>query len=1100
MINKELIIKNFMLNQFNNEDDVKIHAYSEIFKPLKNEFAPTSQFHSEKFIASSRPDGTISNIIIEYKKYDYFSTSKGKNEALYGRKNQIDSGVYQYIINSIDSSEIDDTICDTFGVCFDGVKWIVARFVHSSIPTVIDLRLTKYETEDIKELECNYKFLYNEYDLSRGIEQLISIFKSTEKKKITKETLSETVNPSNNIVHDSILTIYSIIKKELSSPVPTRVTTLYNEWEKTFGTMFSEETQETEFNRTADAIKRLYKISTNTSLNSKLFLFATQTYFNIFLKIMINGFLRQINLPSQMDGLHMEWTEIVELFEGKYELNSRVIDNFYEVHYYEWFTYSGEPDHIDKLTSLVNQTIDLLNVFDLGTYKVRPEEVQDILQEIYMTLIPSEMRHLLGEYFSPDWIVEFALDRIGYEGEIDKKLIDPCSGSGAFIIQAIKKVIQNCGGKISTDEAKKITENIIGFDLNPISAVTGKANYIIALMSSIDNIEKLDNPLTIPIYIADSVLSPIVYSEESDTTFVAKTSVGDFVIPKFTNFPDACYYLDTLSESIDKSRSYKVFISLVNKKLSLTEEQQDCSSVLYHKLMILHRSAQDSFWGKILKNSFSPVMLKRRFDYVVGNPPWIAWKAMSKTYREGTLDVWLSYGIFEKNAYDKKTTHDDFAMAVTYVSLDQYLHDDGKLFFLLPYTFFKSTKGGEGFRKLMITRNKQETPISVEEVNDFTNIKIFKPKHTVRTIGVLFKKNKKMVYPMNNWYEWTYSGDTKDFNAHSELINVLDNIQSKRMIAQPINSDTPQSAWMTLESKELEKTKNILLNGEDPYYRGRKGIEPAGAKGVYILKKPRLYENNKIVITNDISRSRRPDVVAKGEHTGVVENTFVYPMLGGRNIKKWKVISNEFMIVPHTSNTPYGLDETTLINVAPETHKWLEYFKKELLDSRIQSGKFFNPEIQPWYRLDNVGDYTFSKYKVFWKEQSKNFAAVVVGSYSSLPYCDMSIFSNKDKVVVCDSKVLMLSLNDEDEAYYVCGVINSSTISKVIDSYAIGLNRGIDILDNIKIYKYNKEDLIHKKIVEKSKLIHSLAAKDKPYQNEEKELDKYVMSLYENKK
>lgn len=32
------------------------------------------------------------------------------------------------------------------------------------------------------------------------------------------------------------------------------------------------------------------------------------------------------------------------------------------------------------------------------------------------------------------------------------------------------------------------------------------------------------------------------------------------------------------------------------------------------------------------------------------------------------------------------------------------------------------------------------------------------------------------------------------------------------------------------------------------------------------------------------------------------------------------------------------------------------------------------------------------------------------------------------------------------KAYYVCGVINSSTISKVIDSYAIGLNRGIDIM------------------------------------------------------
>ena len=58
-------------------------------------------------------------------------------------------------------------------------------------------------------------------------------------------------------------------------------------------------------------------------------------------------------------------------------------------------------------------------------------------------------------------------------------------------------------------------------------------------------------------------------------------------------------------------------------------------------------------------------MLKQKFDYVVGNPPWIAWKSMSKDYRDGTVDVWKSYGIFEKNAYDKKTTHDDFGMIVS---------------------------------------------------------------------------------------------------------------------------------------------------------------------------------------------------------------------------------------------------------------------------------------------------------------------------------------------------------------------------------------------------------------------------------------------------
>ncbi len=83
---------------------------------------------------------------------------------------------------------------------------------------------------------------------------------------------------------------------------------------------------------------------------------------------------------------------------------------------------------------------------------------------------------------------------------------------------------------------------------------------------------------------------------------------------------------------------------------------------------------------------------------------------MSESYRNLTLDIWLSYGIFEKSAYDKITSHDDFAMAVTYVAIDHYLKDNGVAALILPQTFVKSLKGGEGFRKFCITRDNQEHP------------------------------------------------------------------------------------------------------------------------------------------------------------------------------------------------------------------------------------------------------------------------------------------------------------------------------------------------------------------------------------------------------
>ncbi|MDU8931473.1 Eco57I restriction-modification methylase domain-containing protein [Lactococcus cremoris] len=1011
-------------------------------------------------------------------------------------KDKNDSGLYQYIINSIEDNKIGDTIFDTFGIGFDGVSWLFSRFVPSEDEVELDITRTRFE--DIyksDKISFNAKFVTKKMELEDGIEQLIVLLNSTEKTRISKENLVKLFNPSNQDVRDSIMNIYDILSSELKIANPTRINTLYQEWNKTFGAMFGEENQATEFNNTADAIRLSYGIDSTQHVDSKIFLFSMQTYFNILLKLLIDGFLRKLTKPSEMTGIHLEWSEIAELFEGNDTPNSEIVSNFFEIHYYEWFTYVGGEKDVESIKQIVNSVIDMIDTFDLATYKVRPESIQDILQEVYMALIPTEVRHLLGEYFSPDWIVEFSLDRIDFKGDIEKKVIDPTCGSGAFIIQALKKVIKKCGGEISVSDAKKITSNIVGFDLNPISAVAAKANYILTLLSSLDQKEKLADALVIPIYIADSVLSPIVYSEESEDTFSADTTVGKFVIPKFESFSEASKFLDKLGDSILNSRSYKVFENLVLKDFSLNNIQEGAVKELYNKLVVLHRSAQDSFWGKILKNSFAPVMLKQRFDYVVGNPPWIAWKAMSKTYREGTLDVWKSYGIFEKSAYDKKTTHDDFGMAVTYVALDQYLKEEGKLFFLLPWTFIKSTKGGEGFRKFEITRNGQEIPVKVLSVDDFTDIKIFKPKHTVRTIGLTLQKNSTTTYPMKNWYEWKYRDKKDNFDAHIGWNKVEKSVFYTKLSAKPINSSLPQSAWLTLPDKELSLVDNVLTNGKNSEYRARKGIEPAGAKGVYILKHPKKV-GDLLEIENDISRQRRTDLKSKGEHKGQVEPLYIYPMLGGRNIQRWKVVSNEFMVVPHKPTTPYGLQEEILADEAPKTYEWFEYFKQGLFDSRVQNGKFFNPDTQPWYRLDNVGDYTFSKYKVLWKEQSGSFSAVAIGQYSTLPNSELSLFSGIDKPVVVDSKVLMLATDTMEEAYYVSGAINSNLVRDIIDAYAVGLNRGTDVLDNIAVPKFDGSNELHSQIVAVSKKIHAMASQNENLSDEEKKLNDLVIELF----
>lgn len=217
-------------------------------------------------------------------------------------------------------------------------------------------------------------------------------------------------------------------------------------------------------------------------------------------------------------------------------------------------------------------------------------------------------------------------------------------------------------------------------------------------------------------------------------------------------------------------------------------------------------------------------------------------------------------------------------------------------------------------------------------------------------------------------------------------------------------------------------------------------------------------------------------------------------------------MSHEYMLVPHTAQHKYGIPEIELMQDYPLTHKWLEFYRKELFDSRVQNGKFFDPEKNPFYRLDNVGEYTYSPYKVLWKEQTGSMSAVVVGNaQESLMDYDIGLLG-KDKIIVTDSKVLFLALDNEWEAYYIGGILNAPTIRHIIDSYAVSTNRGTEVLEYLNIPKFDKTIKLHNDIAQLSKTIHQYCKnltttndwhKDKTLLTYEKELDVLIISLFE---
>jgi len=104
--------------QFNhyNEDDVKLHFYSEIVKPLLEVINPhlLTSFKSEnKLVAGGRTDATFQNISFEYKAMNHFHTQKGLDNALFGRDSK-DHGLYDYILKPVSNTPLEpqNPICN----------------------------------------------------------------------------------------------------------------------------------------------------------------------------------------------------------------------------------------------------------------------------------------------------------------------------------------------------------------------------------------------------------------------------------------------------------------------------------------------------------------------------------------------------------------------------------------------------------------------------------------------------------------------------------------------------------------------------------------------------------------------------------------------------------------------------------------------------------------------------------------------------------------------------------------------------------------------------------------------------------------------------
>ncbi|UCE08742.1 MAG: N-6 DNA methylase [bacterium] len=139
-----------------------------------------------------------------------------------------------------------------------------------------------------------------------------------------------------------------------------------------------------------------------------------------------------------------------------------------------------------------------------------------MLGNLYQKYIDKDERKRLGQFYTPDEVVQYILDSVGYtsDAEIEnKKLLDPAFGSGGFLVPATNRLINRLKSKIYDPITilHKVRENIYGFDINPFAAHLTETNLLFQVAYLISGEKKLDADFRVEqfnVFVTDSLRIP----------------------------------------------------------------------------------------------------------------------------------------------------------------------------------------------------------------------------------------------------------------------------------------------------------------------------------------------------------------------------------------------------------------------------------------------------------------------------------------------------------------------------------------------------------------------------------------------------------------
>jgi hypothetical protein len=740
---------------------------------------------------------------------------------------------------------------------------------------------------------------------------------------------------------------------------------------------------------------------------------------------------------------------------GIFESNG--LKGFVEEAIFSWYL-DAPKNHRGTIAAAVRDVLAELSLY--RTDKL--VHTRDVLRDFYQDLVPETLRKSLGEFYTPDWLVEMAADRAGITDWLETRTLDPTCGSGSFLVEIIrrKRAAALAKGMSAPETVEMLTKSIWGFDLNPLAVQSSRANFLMAIADLL----KLcpGQQLEIPVLLADAIYSPARTpgSEEE----IVEYEIGSQAANLKVLLPaELAFDRDTLddvfalmAELVEDDEEYAACaIALTKRKVLSSEQVKAWSEPLqktYEQVLALHRQNWNGIWFRIVRNFFWSATAGK-FDLIIGNPPWVRWSKLPDSYRQRAKPTCEHYDIFSNTPHHGGNELDISGM-ITYTTADKWLRNGGELVFVITQTHFQSPSS-QGFRHFKINSEENLIPLSVD---DLKALKPF-PDAANKTALVVFRKGKESPqYPVS-YSVWTaLHSYSRSIPPGLSKLSVLERVEIHPYEAHPVDGEG--SPWAILKPGRF--TAFVAIAGASTWIQGRKGIT-ADLNGLYFVPAAEPNDTERLVRittrpeagTTDIGKTR----------SFWIEPTLLYPLLKGASDFEacyLKPQKNLFVIVPNDGITRDAY-EKAVERMNLECPKTKAYFKT--YETRLRNRSTWSKRMPtaPYYAIYNVGSYTFAPFKVIWAEQSGNFSAAVATN------ADVPLVGSRPYVP--DHKIFFVEFDQENPAYFLCGLLTSFLVKEFVESHNISVQVG-DIFKHMSLPKFDPAQPEHKALARLVKKAH----------------------------